>query len=87
MIRNSNTLAVQSTAAKMEALEAVQEAEAYWRHHEIVGVVCQGRLGLGNYSAKSWWKASARSRKGLVVQRIREAAEEDHHVKVVGLTS
>ncbi|CAM4733730.1 unnamed protein product [Leuciscus chuanchicus] len=63
------------------------EAESYWKHQEIVGVVCQGRLGLGHYSDKRWSRADTRARRGLVVQRVREAAEEDRQVKAIGLAS
>lgn len=62
------------------------EAEAYWKHQEIVGVVCQGRLGLGHYNTKRWSNTNAKGERELVVQRVREAAEEDRHVKAVGLT-
>ncbi|KAF4099703.1 hypothetical protein G5714_019829 [Onychostoma macrolepis] len=63
------------------------EAEFHWKHQEIVGVVCQGRLGLGHYSEKRWSRADARARRGLVVQRVREAAEEERQVKAIGLAS
>lgn len=56
---------------KWKPLEAVQEAETYLRHKEIVGTVCQGRLGLGNYNVKSWTKSSAQGKRDLVVQRVR----------------
>lgn len=55
---------------KWRPLEAVKEAEGYWRHQEIVGTICQGRLGLGNYNVKSWAKSGAQDRRGLVVQRV-----------------
>ena len=29
----------------------------HWKHQEIVGVVCQGRRGLGSYNAKRWTRA------------------------------
>lgn len=38
--------------------EAVKKAETYWKHQDIVGLVCQEQLGLGNYNAKRWSKAS-----------------------------
>ena len=37
---------------KWKPQEAVKEAEVHWKHQEIVGVVRQGRRGLGNYNAK-----------------------------------
>ncbi|CAJ1082823.1 hypothetical protein G5714_008721 [Xyrichtys novacula] len=70
---------------KWRPQQAVTEAEAHWRHREIVGVVCQGRLGLGNYDGKRWSKAKAK--RAPVVQRVREAAEEDRQVKAIGLAS
>ncbi len=63
------------------------EAESHWKHQEIVGVVCQGRLGLGHYSEKRWSRADVKARRGLVVQRVREAAEEERQVKAIGLAS
>lgn len=70
---------------KWKPQEAVKEAEAHWRHQEIVGVVCQGRLGLGHYKIKRWSKSNAKGRRALVVQRVRETAEEDRRVKATGL--
>ncbi|KAJ8338397.1 hypothetical protein SKAU_G00373630 [Synaphobranchus kaupii] len=70
---------------KWKPQEAVMDAEAHWKHQVIVGVVCQGRLGLGNYNAKRWSKANAKGKRGLVVQRVRETVEEDRCVKAVGL--
>ncbi len=72
---------------KWKPQQAVMEAESHWKHQEIVGVVCQGRLGLGHYSEKRWSRADARARRGLVVQRVREAAEEERQVKAIGLAS
>lgn len=72
---------------KWKPQQAVMEAESHWKHQEIVGVVCQGRLGLGHYSEKRWSRADARARRGLIVQRIREAAEEERQVKAIGLAS
>lgn len=65
-----------SCGRKWKPLEAVKEAESYWRHQDIVGTVCQGRLGLGNYSVKTWAKSCTQDRRDLVVQRVRKTAEE-----------
>lgn len=48
---------------KWKPQKAVREAESYWKHQEIIAVVCQGRLGLGNYKAKSWSKVDAKGRR------------------------
>lgn len=72
---------------KWKPQQAVTEAESHWKHQEIVGVVCKGRLGLGHYSKARWSRATARARRTLVVQRVREAAEEDRQVKAIGLAS
>ncbi len=58
------------------------KAESHWKHQ-----VCQGRLDLGHYSEKRWSRADTRARRGLVVQRVREAAEEERQVKAIGLAS
>lgn len=50
---------------KWKPQKAVKEAEAYWKHQEIVGVVYQERLGLGNYNAKRWSKANAKGKATL----------------------
>lgn len=62
---------------KLQGSKKANHRKSYWKHQEIIGVVCQGQLGLGNYKAKSWSKADAKGRRTLVVQRVREAAEED----------
>lgn len=72
---------------KRKPQEAILDAETYWTHQESTGVVCQGHLGIGNYNVKRWSKASAKGRRELVVQKVFEAAEEDHRGKVVGLAS
>lgn len=59
--------------------------EVFWKYKDIIWVVCQGRLGLGNYNARRWSKASAKGKRGLMVQRVQVTAEEDRHVKAVGL--
>lgn len=82
-VRHANKTIKCSRKWKPQA--AVKEAEAYWRHQEIIGVVCQGQLGLGNYSTKRWSKTNAKGRRGLIVRRVREAAEEDRCVKATGL--
>lgn len=72
---------------KWKPQQAVREAESHWRHQEIMGVVCKGRLGLGHYSEKRWSRADTRTRRGLVVQRVREAEEEERQVRAIGLAS
>jgi hypothetical protein len=72
---------------KWKPQQAVMEAEFYWKHQEIVGVVCQGRLGLGHYSEKRWSRVDARARRDLVVQRVHETVEEERQVKAIGLAS
>lgn len=72
---------------KWKPQQAVIEAETHWKHQEIVGVLCKGHLGLGHYSTKRWSKANARTRRAFVVQRVREAAEEDRQVKAIALAS
>ena len=72
---------------KWKPQQAVGEAESYWRHQEIMGVVCKGRLGLGHYSEKRWSRADARAKRGLMMQRVQEAVEEECQVKAIGLAS
>ncbi len=70
---------------KWKPQQAVREAESYWKDQEIIGMVCQGRLGLGNFKTKSWSKA--KGRRTRVVQRVREATEEDRLLRAVGFAS
>lgn len=72
---------------KWKPQEAVKEAEVHWRHQKVIGVVCQGRLGLGHYSTKMWSKTNAKGKRELVVQRVRKTAEEERCVKAIGLAA
>ena len=56
------------------------------KHQEIVVWVCQGWWGLGQYKANKWSKANAKGRRALQMQKVREAAEENHCVEAAGLT-
>ena len=55
------------------------------RHKDIVGVVCKGRLGLGNYETVHWKTASPKEKRHLVVQQIRQTEEDKRLVKAVGM--
>lgn len=55
---------------KWKPQDTVVKAEAYWKHQEIVGIVCQGRLDLGNDNTKQWSKANAEGRRELVVRTV-----------------
>lgn len=75
------------SSRKWKPHQAVREAESHWKHQEIMGVVCKGHLDLGHYSEKRWSRAGARTKRGLVVQRVQEAVEEERQVKAIGLAS
>ena len=68
---------------KWKANEAVVEAESRLRHKDIVGTTCKGRQGLGSESTTRWKGASARERRMLVQQEIRNQEEEARVVKAV----
>ena len=44
-------------------------------------------MGLGNYHTKKWSNGIAKGIKRLYVKRVIKAAEEDHRVQAIGLTS
>ena len=66
-----------------KANEAVVEAESRLRHKDIVGTICKGRQGLGSESTTRWKGASARERRMLVQQEIRNQEEEARVLKAV----
>ena len=63
--------------------EAVVEAESTLRHKDIVGTICKGRQGLGSEPTTRWKGASARERRMLVQQEIRNQEEEARVLKAV----
>ncbi|CAM4377895.1 unnamed protein product [Leuciscus chuanchicus] len=69
------------------AKEEIEDSVAAAHGDSSRSIPLDGRLGLGHYSDKRWSRADTRARRGLVVQRVREAAEEDRQVKAIGLAS
>ena len=45
---------VVSCGQGLKQIQAIKEAEDRLRHQKVVGVVCQGILGLGNYGPQQW---------------------------------
>ncbi|XP_035685395.1 uncharacterized protein LOC118421998 [Branchiostoma floridae] len=63
---------------KWSVAKAVQEAKSSLRHRDIVGVVAQGRLGLGagKTDHQSWCTAGPRERREMVQRETRRKEEE-----------
>ena len=72
----------EQSGQKWKGNEAVVEVESKLRHKDIVGPTCKGRQGLGSESTR-WKGASARERRMLVQQEIRNQEEEARVVKAV----
>lgn len=70
---------------KWQPQKEIKEAEERLQHQAIVGVVCRGRQGLGNYGPQSWTTTDPKTKRTLVVEEIRKKAEEDRVVKAVGM--
>lgn len=59
------------TGRKCKAEEAVQEAEARLRHRRLVGVVTQGRAGLGSFQAPHVNLSRRKKRNSFVQEEVR----------------
>ena len=66
------------------AHDALSIAEEQLKHNEVVGIVCKGRQGLGNYGVNLWSKANNRMRRDMLIEQIRQATEKDRMVTLVG---
>ena len=64
---------------------SVSEAESRLRHSDVVGVVAEGRRGLGSYNSVPWGKANTQTRRKMVVHEIRKAEEETRRVRASGM--
>ena len=73
------------TSRKLNAHNAAQVAQEDLRHQELVGTVCTGRMGLGNYGENWWSTADDKTRRDMVVQLARKEAEQSRSVKGVRL--
>ena len=62
-------------------------AEEDLHHQELVGTVCKGRLGHGDYGDSWWSTADNISRRYMIVQQIRKEAEHGRFVRAVGRES
>lgn len=63
------------TGRKWRAEDAVQEAVARLRHRTLVGVVTQGRAGLGSFPTPQL-NTSGKERRHLVQEEVRAAVEK-----------
>ena len=70
---------------KWKAQEAVDEATSILKHKDVVGIVCVGRQGLGNYGESCWADANPKKKREMLVSQIRESEEESRQLHVRGL--
>ena len=59
----------QCRGRKWNAQEKIRKAQEQLRHHEVVGTVCKGRKGLGNYGTRHWSTAGSKEKRDLIVQQ------------------
>ncbi|KAI8494393.1 hypothetical protein Bbelb_276190 [Branchiostoma belcheri] len=73
------------TGRKWSVEKAVEEARSNLRHRDIVGVVAQGRLGLGagNPESQRWSTAGPKERRELVQKEVRRREEEGRRSQAV----
>ena len=57
------------------------------KQQEMIGIVCRGRQGLGNYGSQQWSKADPKTKRDLVVLQVRRAEETTRQAKAVSLAS
>ena len=65
------------------AEEATTKAREALKHQEVLGIVCEGRRGLGNYQAEFWSKSSSKQRRDKIVNEIRKEEENKRRAKAV----
>ncbi|XP_078589523.1 uncharacterized protein LOC144869891 [Branchiostoma floridae x Branchiostoma japonicum] len=70
---------------KWSAAEAAESARSRLRHKDIVGVVAQGRLGLGagSITTQRWKDAEPKLRRKLIQSEIRRQVEEQRRAQAV----
>lgn len=91
MLHDSNDQAVRQaiivvkTGRKWKASGVLREAEERLQHGDIMGMVTQGRLGLGVITRASWKEARAKDRKGMVQKEIRAVEEESRQARAVAM--
>ena len=73
------------TGWKWSANRAVAEAEARLHHADIVGVINQGRLGLGSINRARWKDASTTGRKSLVQEELCTVEEEGRQARAASM--
>jgi hypothetical protein len=72
-----------SRTRKWNEDEALLEAVERLQHSDIVGIVAEGRKGLGSYGRVSWSKADNETRRKMVQDEVRKSEEERRRVKAI----
>ena len=71
---------------KWKVSESLEVAKSKLRLQEIAGIANKGREGLGLNHRQYYSKSTQVEKKKLIVQKVREAEEEQRLVKVAGLS-
>ena len=79
-----NTQPEVRSGRKWTASSAVEEAESRLKQKEMFGATQTGHQGFGWTTHKWWSSLTDKERRGLVIQEIREAEEEERLVTAVG---
>ncbi|XP_035683116.1 uncharacterized protein LOC118420431 [Branchiostoma floridae] len=71
---------------KWTATEAVSNAASRLRHKDIVGIIAQGRRGLGaeREGSQTWGKAGPKERREMIQKEVRQREEELRRARAVG---
>ena len=72
---------------KWKVSTSVDEAKSKLRIQEIAGIANRGKEGLGMMHRQYWSAATTKERRGMIVQKTREAEEEKRLVKAAGLAA
>ncbi|XP_061733213.1 uncharacterized protein LOC133536595 [Nerophis ophidion] len=73
------------TGRKWRAVEAVDVAEARLRQKVLVGIVAQGRSGLGSRRTPRYDKAQGKEKRSLILEEVRAGVEERRACQMAGM--
>ena len=67
--------------------QAVNEAISRLNHKDVVGTVCRGRLGLGNYENSVYKNAPQSTRRKMIANEVRGIEEERRQSALINLSN
>ena len=53
---------------------------------DVIGSVCRGRRGLGNYGKVQWSKKQRKPKRDMIVQQVKKEAEQTRMTKAVSMS-